>query len=451
LSRREIGASKQANQSGALNLLKVLEVGGELGWYAGKLLAELGADVVRVEPPGGDALRRHHPTIGAMDGHRVSVAFYYFNTSKRAITLDLHKPEARDMFLRLVAVADVLLDSSQGELEGLGLQYEELQKANPRLIITSITPFGREGPYSHLKACDLLIQAMGGIAFMSGFATDPPVYMGDTWQSAFLAGGHGCIGTLLALHHRHLTGEGQTVDISAQEAVAIALDNAIGLYEQLGQIRGRSVYPSPTGSPGVGLYECADGWVTVLLSMVPRRGGSGSRWKKTLDWMQTEGFKTNLYEEQWQQVLETFSSRETLSAYLDPSQGEEVLRQHIHQLEHVGAEIRRFFRGHSKATATQAAQSRGIIVAPVNTAEDLAKDVHLRERGFFVTLHDEALQRELLLPGAPYRLSRTPWKLKRPPPDAGQHDDELLAEWLNLGKVGSDPSSTSVPSGLAQT
>lgn len=411
---------------GALSDLRILELPGELVAYGGKLLADLGADVIKVEPASGDPMRRCGPFLGGDPHPEKSLAFLYLNTNKRSITLDITTADGRAVLKELVKTADVLLEGyPPGHLAAMGLGYDVLRSVNPRLVMTSASPFGQTGPYSRYKGSDMLIQAMGGIMFMSGLAEDPPVYLGfNTRQSAFLVGGHACIGTLLALHQRNLSGEGQHVDISGQEAVAIILDNAIGMYEQAGEVRSRTQYPSQTSPPGVGLYPCKDGWVMVLFAMVSR-AHDAARWDRALAWMTDEGFSTDLTSDRWRKVLEVCSSRETLLEYFDPSQGEKVLREKLVEVAHIDEEVRRFFATRTRRELETAGQERGIVVASVNTVAELGDDPHLKEREFFAQVEHPDLGISLRYPGPPYRLSETPWQICRSAPRLGEHNREV--------------------------
>ena len=198
----------------ALGDVRVLDLTGEEGAYATKLLADLGADVIRVEPPAGDPLRRRGPFVHDIPGPERGLLHLFLNTSKRGITLNLESADGRDLFRRLVETADVLVETcAAGYLSSLGLSYEDLCRVRPDLIATSITGFGQTGPHAAWRSCDLVAVAMSGILTLSGFIDRPP-YRPVASQAFYSGGIEGAIGTLMALTHRDLTGEGQQVDFS---------------------------------------------------------------------------------------------------------------------------------------------------------------------------------------------------------------------------------------------
>ena len=214
--------------------------------YCGKLFADLGADVVKVEPQGGDPMRGRGPFYGDHEQSDVplperSLYWWHYNTSKRGITLDLENAEGQELFKRLAQVADIVLESfTPGYLQSVGLGWETLHRLNPSLILTSITPFGQTGPYSHFKAPDIVGQAMGGVMNQVGLPDRPPYLIGvemGFWTASALAAD----GTMLALTYRDIGGEGQHVDSSMQQSMALGTGSAMAYYEVDGRIvhRGR--------------------------------------------------------------------------------------------------------------------------------------------------------------------------------------------------------------------
>src|SRR5919109_2931972 len=170
---------------GPLTGYRALDLTDEKGVLCGKILADLGVDVIKLEPPGGDPARRLGPFAEDIPNPERSLFWWAFNANKRSITLDLTKPQGRDLFLRMVRVADFIIESFvPGELECLGLSYHTLAQVNPRVILTSITPFGQTGPYATYRATDLVVMAMGGSMFLTGDADRPPVRIG--YPQAFL-------------------------------------------------------------------------------------------------------------------------------------------------------------------------------------------------------------------------------------------------------------------------
>ena len=211
--------------------LRVLDCTDESGFLAGKILGDLGADVVKVEPPGGDAAGRRPPYLAGVADRERSLSWLALNTSKRGITLDLERAAGRAAFARLLAWADVLLDTfPPGTLEAWELGWESLHASHPRLVRCAITPFGLTGPYAHFRARDLVVVAMGGAAETSGDPARPPVRC--TMPAAYYhAAPEAALGILMALQARVASGAGQLVDVSLQE---VQLGTRLGAPEAQG-------------------------------------------------------------------------------------------------------------------------------------------------------------------------------------------------------------------------
>lgn len=232
-SPRTMGWIEEELMLGILNDVRVLEITNTLsGAFCAKLLADQGANTLKIEPPGrGDLARHEPPFVGGEPHPERSTLFLAFNTNKRSITLNLDNPTGRDMFLRLSRNVDVVIESHPpGHLDSLGIGYSTLQKLNPRLILTSITHFGQTGPYNHYKGDDLIIQAMGGFLYaVTGLAGKPP--MGTAlFQSEIVAARNAAIATMAALFLQRETGEGQHIDVSSMEAMVSTPGNLIQQY-----------------------------------------------------------------------------------------------------------------------------------------------------------------------------------------------------------------------------
>ena len=256
---------QRGDEPSALGDIRVLDLSGEMGMYCGKLLADLGADVIKIEPPGGDPARRVGPFYHDEPDVEKSLSFFYLNTSKRGITLNLELSDGRELFRRLVRTADVVVESfPPGYLDGLGLGYQGLCQIRPDIILTSITGFGQWGPHARYKAPDIVGVAMSGVMWLAGYMDDPPnlPYGNQGYLSASI---QAAAGTLMALYHRDLTGEGQQVDVSMQEALSIAQETAMQTWDMNQAVRLREG-ASRLGLivPGIGPYQCKDGWVFCL-------------------------------------------------------------------------------------------------------------------------------------------------------------------------------------------
>ncbi|GIS93198.1 MAG: hypothetical protein CM1200mP22_04350 [Dehalococcoidia bacterium] len=220
---------------GPLAGLRVLELTGEHAQFCGKLMADLGADVIKVEPPGGQETRNVGPYLNDEYHPERSLYFWHYNTSKRGVTLDITSPEGQEVFKRLAGTAGLILESfPAGYLPSIGLGYEDLSAVNPGLIMCSVTPFGQDGPWRDYQTSDLLHLAAGGQMASSGYDVEdvpdaPPIAPGggNAWH---IANHYAYIGIMGALYHRDFTGEGQYIDVSIHEACSLTTEGAIAIY-----------------------------------------------------------------------------------------------------------------------------------------------------------------------------------------------------------------------------
>src|SRR5881296_1074707 len=364
----------------ALDQLQVLEVGsGVAAAYAAKLLADLGAQVVKVEPPaGGDATRARGPFPGNVPHPEKSGLFLYLNANKRGITLDLTRPRGREVLERLMARADLLVhDVHPSEMAGRGLDYERLAATHPGLVMTSIAPYGLTGPHAGYRGPDVVTWSAGGIAALNGEPARPDLpplkAFGD--QSGFQAGLNAAVGSLGALFAR----------------LAAILELTFEFWPYCGLVASR------LGAKPIQplcFMECRDGW--IFLCCVEEH-----QWKSLIDIMGNP---------EWASI-ELFADRLSRGANFDALQ----------------VFLQEWCREQSVQELYEAAQRRRIPFAPVSTMGDLLASPHLRARGFFVTV-DQSAAGAVTMPGAPYKLSATPWQIRRPAPCLGQHTAEVLAE-----------------------
>ena len=389
----------------ALEDVRVIDLADEKGLYCAKLLADLGADVIKIEPPGGHPTRNRGPFFHDKPHPEKSLYFFNLNTNKRSITLNVESPDGRDLFKRLVATADVVVETfPPGYLDSLGLGYEALQQVKPDLILTSITPFGQTGPYKDYKASDIVGTAMGGQMYLAGFLDRPPDRPGAS-QAYHQASLHAAVGTMFALYHRDLTGQGQQVDVSMQECVTLSMETAMQFFDLRGEIRRR--VGERTGDRHrytvTGLYPCKDGY---MVWMVGIRG-----WDALVGWLAEEGVAEDLTDEKYQ----------------DPN-------ERLRALDHIDAIFGRFVRDRSRQELYHEGQRRGIICVPVNSVADLLQDDQLLSRGYFVDVEHPELRAVLRYPGPPYRLSETPWRMGRRPPLIGEHNLEVYEKDLGISR-----------------
>ncbi len=404
----------------ALGDLRVLDLAGEIGQYCTKLLADLGADVIKVEPPEGDPVRNLPPFYHDAPGPDHSLYWWNLNTNKRSVTLRLDSSDGRKVFEKLVATADVIVESfDPGYLDTLGLGYNGLSRIKPDIILTSITGFGQTGPHAHYQSPDIVGVAMGGTMWLAGEPQDQPNV--PPWKQGFISASIiGAAGTLLALCHRDVTGEGQHVDVSMQEALSLTQETAMQTWDMLQVLRVRNGSKGvvPIEIPGIGVYECSDGHVYGYVGTP-----GGAPWSDLLAWMAEEGMAEDLVEEPYNDVCQNLNMRFLSSIATDP----EVAKKLVF-LPHLNEVLRRFAKSKSKWDMYEQAQKRRLLFGIVSTPEDLAKNPQLRHMKWLTPVENLELGETLDFPGAPYQFAQTPWAIRRPPPLRGQHTGEVLAE-----------------------
>ena len=388
--------------TGALDGLKVLEHSDFIsGPYCGKLMADLGAEVVKVERPEGDRARRWGPFPGNKTHPEKSGLFLFLNTSKQGITLNVESERGREIFRRLIVRADVLIESCPSkEAKRLGMEYPSLKKINPSLIVTSITPFGRTGPYKDFKGSDLIISHVSSEAFGNPTegVQDLDKYSplrGPMHTAEFMTGLTAAVCTMSAIMERRKNNTGRHVDISGQEALASVT------RQELAFCLCEGLYPTRQwGRKRVGgfLYQCKDGYVNIWI---------GPHWQKLVtmmgnpDWTEAELFKNQALRAENQldcnKLIELWTKEYTMA-----------------EIDRLGMQY-------------------DVPLAPVRTVEEVVNDEQLAYRNFFIEIEHPVAGR-FKYPGAPYKLSATPWAVKRPAPRLGEHNEEVYGA-LGYGKT----------------
>ncbi|HXF50308.1 MAG TPA: CoA transferase, partial [Dehalococcoidia bacterium] len=393
----------------ALGDVRVIDLAGEIGQYCTKLLADLGADVIKVEPPGGDPVRRLPPFYHDRPGEQTSLYWLNLNTNKRSVTLDLETADGRRLFEKLAATADVVVETfPPGYLDRLGVGYDALTRLKPDIIVTSITGFGQTGPHAGYKAPDIVGVAMGGIMWLAGDRQDPPNV--PPWRQGYISASiQAAAGTLTALYHRDVTGEGQRVDVSMQEALSIAQETAMQTWDMLQQLRTRMGAGGalPITIPGIGVYECRDGYVFGYVGTP-----GGAPWSELLQWMVDEGAAEDLTEEPYREICMNLNMRFLTGLMQDPS----TVGEKIKALQHIDDVLKRFLASKSKWEVYEDGQRRRLLFGIVSTPEDIAKNPQLEYRKWLTPVEHPELGETLRYPGPPYRLSETPWAIRRRPP-----------------------------------
>ena len=381
----------------ALGDVKVIEYGDFISVpYCGKLLADLGAEVIKVEKPGeGDRSRKSGPFLDDTPGSDRGGLFLYLNSNKLGTTLNLESAVGRKIFKELIKNADILLeDGTPGKMSALGLGYEELSSVNAGLVMTSVTPFGQTGPYKNYKGSDLVGWHMGGIGYVTPRVAVTPGQepMRVTHMADFIAGLSAAVATMSALHAKRRTGLGQQVDLSQLETVVTAMGYLVMTwpYDHRSNTRDSSVTYAPQH-----FVRCKDGW--LLLFAIDERP--------------------------WRRFIEMMGNPEWADVFADRNfRGEnwESLRPLIEE----------WTMKHTKAELFQLAMTYEVPLGPANSIAELLACAQLKERDFFAKI-DHPLVGRLTYPGAPYKLSETPWALRLPAPILGQHN-----RYIYCGRLG---------------
>ncbi|GAA2454403.1 CaiB/BaiF CoA-transferase family protein [Actinomadura vinacea] len=381
--------------------LRVIEVSGDPGGeYTGKLLADMGADVVKVEPPGGSPTRRTGPFAGDVEGPENSLTFWFYNGGKRSVVLDW-TGEDRAAFEDLVAGADVLLIGLRpSEAAAAGLDYDLLLEAHPRLVVLSVTPFGLTGPWADYRSSDLVALAAGGPLMSCGYDDHsiPPIRPGGN-QGYHTAASFAHTGLLMALLERRLSGLGQLVDVSMHESLAVTVElaNPYWFYPRVLVQRQTCRHAQPVNTQPT-LFRCGDDrWIYFALILADHKP-----WNALVEWMDEQGLAADL---------------------VAPEYGGLEHRQR--NFDHVQEVIECFFLLQDSATVYHEGQRRGLPIGPLYALEDLLEDEHLTERRFFAPVElDEG--RSALFPTSPYRFSAAPPSAPGRPPRLGEHTAEVL-------------------------
>jgi benzylsuccinate CoA-transferase BbsE subunit len=382
----------------ALSDLRILDLTDVKGALCAKLFGDMGADVIKIEPPGGDAMRSIGPFLGNIPHRDRSLLYWFYNTSKRGVTLDLRRPEGQEIFKRLAAKADVVVESfAPGTLEGWGLGYGQLKRLNPKLVFTSITPFGQTGPYRDYASSDTVAEALGGMIYTNGFSDDAPLRALGL-QAYHSASFFAAIGTMSALWARDTIGEGQWVDVSIQEATAAAVEHVAPFYHQgLGiQTRQGSLH----WSRYFRVAKCKDGYIMHC---------SLGDWTSLVEWVKSDDKAQDLSEPQWE---------------------DQVYRKD--NAVHMFDVLDEWAKDYSVAELMEGAQLRRIPYATVRPPEALVEDPQLNARGFFSEVAHPELGRTMPYPGGPFFFTVTPWRIARRPPLLGEHNIEIYHGQLGI-------------------
>ena len=395
--------------------LRVLELANETGQFCGKLLGDLGADVVKVEPPGGEPCRHIGPFLNDVPHPERSLSFWYYNTSKRGVTLSLETADGRDLFRRLAANADIIIETFRpGYLASLGLDYPVLSRDNPRLVMCALTPFGQTGPWRHYLSADLLHMAVGGEMASSGYDEEdvpdaPPIAPGG--GNAWHMGCHyACMAIMAALTYRTVSGRGQYIDVSIHEACSLTTEAQIANYIYRGEVlmrhtgRHHAAGPSPRTQ-----FRAQDGnYVCALVG-----GRLNPRYIKELaDLLDTNGMSGDLRDPK----------------YRDPAV---IAANTSHIIDNL---VAGFVASLPAEEVYHRAQERGFTWGVVRAPEQCLDDPHLRDRSFWKEVEHPELGCSFTYPGEAAIFNGSPWRISRRAPLTGEHNVEIFCGELGLSR-----------------
>lgn len=387
-----------------LAIYRVLDLSNEWGMLCGKILADLGADVIKVERPGGDPVRDRGPFYGNIPSRDKSMFWFAYNTGKRSITLDVETNDGKQIFKKLVKSADIIIETfPAGYMSVLGLDYPVLISINPGIILASITPSGQTGPRSNYESCDLVALATGGLMYTTGDADRAPIRP-SVEISYSLVGVQATIGVLMALYNRSRTGVGEYIDMSIQECVIPTAWIAPNLWLLNNCLLNREGNRARRVQVVVRqIWQCKDGYVSWRLFT----GTDADKTEALVQWMDTEGMARELKEIDWKSV--------------DMS---EVTQAEIDSWERLWSA---FFLSHTKDKLYKEGVNRGIMIFPVNDFKDLYEDEQLKSRNFWVEVAHPELADNIVYPGAPFITQDDWWSVKRPPL-IGEHNTDIYKE-----------------------
>jgi crotonobetainyl-CoA:carnitine CoA-transferase CaiB-like acyl-CoA transferase len=376
---------------------RVLDLTSSMGAFCGKLLRDLGMDVIKVEPPSGDPTRAEPPFAHGHADREGSLRFAYLNAGKRGITLDITKDSGRKLLMDLVERSDIVLDSFEpGYLGAHNLGYEDLIERQKKLILVSLSGFGQDGPYAHFKTPDIVGTAMGGLLYISGDPKLTPCNPPET-QSYYYASLFAAYGTMLALWQRETRGIGAYVDASIQASMALHEHVAFN-YSAEGRVMKRAGSQHQHNAPA-NLFQCKNGWIALFVTQ--------NHWPILLKvW---ENHPPELDDPKW------INSN--------------LRRAHA---DYINAQVTSYTSRFLKEDLAELLQKQGIPGLPVNSPSDFMKDPHIQARGFFSTVTHPVLG-SFPQPGSPFIFDGKR-AAPSPAPLMGQHNDEVFCGELGLDK-----------------
>ena len=381
--------------------IRVIELADARGEFCGRLLGNLGAQVVKVEPPGGSSSREIGPFYEDTEGPERSIYWWQYNIGKQGVTLDASKPEGLDLLGKLLDTADVLIESyGPGGLEKMGLGWEALHKRNPRLIVLSVSDFGLDGPWSDYQGSDLIALSLGGLVMTAGYPPAPdghydtPPIAPQMHQSWHLVG---CIGTmdiLAAMASRDHSGLGQRIDLSLHAAANNCTENHLSWYMIGGMISARKPQ-FPDLFTGDGKY------MQVMLG---------------------------LFRDEWARVVALYDKYDMAEDLKDPKYADPTYRRQPAVREHIDTVTQTFLATHNAEDIFHIAQANGVIWAPIREPHESFDDPHIGPRGNFTELEHPEIGRSITYAHSPWVSQQMPWRTGPRAPRVGEHNDSVYGE-----------------------
>ena len=395
---------------------RLLDLADETGQLCGKLLAGLGIEVVKVEPPGGDYARHRGPFYNGIDDPEKSLYWFAYNQGKKSITLDIEPAEGQDIFKKLAEEADFVVETfPPGYMDDMRLGYRSLSQVNPGIIMASLTHFGQSGPYRDYKGSDLVCLALSGALFTQGYPERRPTRCSIP-LSYMQANSEAAAALMLAHFYRLKTGEGQHIDLSYHDVAATFMGPGAAYWFFNQVVIGRA---------GASLRRVNKGVAVDMPIVYPTKDGghicgflSGEWLEKIVSWMDSEGMAGDLTDEKWK-------DRHVMSA--DPPFTQE-------EAAHEAEVLREFTLSHDALDIQREAQIRDIGWAKMYSPKDIAEDEQLAARGFWNEVEHSELGEIFRYPGAPFLSTEPLWKVLERAPLLGEHNQEIYEEELGLSR-----------------
>jgi crotonobetainyl-CoA:carnitine CoA-transferase CaiB-like acyl-CoA transferase len=383
--------------SAALEGVRVLDLADEKGLPCTKFLADLGADVIKIEEPFGDRTRARPPFAGDQPHPERSLYFLHFNANKRGITLDLASSDGQALFKRLAQTADVVVETFQPRtLEAWGLGYASLAALNQGLILTSITPFGQTGPWRDYKGGELIAFSLGGLMAVSGEPNGPPC-LGPGEMSCGIASMHAALATEVAIYHRQRSGQGQHIDVSLAESAAHIGSYTVPLYSKNKRKPERESHLQHASELPHDLYRCKDGWVRLFIN-------DRHHWRTFVEWLDDP-------------------------EVADPAFDDAHVR--AENMHIISPHVDRLCMQYTKLEIYLEAQRRHLAVTPVSTPAEFVESQQTKDRGFFEPVDHPVVGRYGQI-GAMHKYSETETRVRCAAPLIGQHNDDIFQGELGL-------------------